>query len=903
MVSASSTAKAACLVLGCLALLSPPCRAKSQFLQRDYSHETLHLESFKAVTTWEEEGVRVFAAPHGAVLRQGPARLAAPFMVVWFDRARSARADVQAAVVTVYAEGDFEGARRPVRLVEGRRVRTCAAVYMRFTSLMAFAWDAPLRETEEPAPAWLMHRVEEMTSGLQEETIWEELPSAAPEERLESVMRLLEAEQTEVFWNEDPVVVVYIGDVHGGYGSLQLRADTAVLWYDTERDTFEAYARGNVRVYKDPEATPLTAPVGEPALEDVLEFLRADELYINPQAGRGLATAPELRAKDPRTPFETVYVFRGEEAFLVNSRTLTIREVSVSTCEFAHPHYQFAAERAQLVRQRPSTLLTAWDVRFQVGRSERTLLWVPFFGTDLTARAYLLSDYAFGSSSKFGTFLQTTWQPLDLTTTPDWIDEWTVNLDYYSDRGPGVGSTLLYEFGPAPAPHHRGRVRGYHVSDSGSVDDNDLPVPRQSRGRFHVEHRSQLTRDWRVDAEYYWLSDSQFLNEYFEADFEEEKTPESYLLVRYLRDSTYLALLYKQQVNDFLTQLEETPSAELELIGVPLGPLVYDGTLRAGYYDLEFNDELVPQPPDPPSLYRLHTEHMLSMPFNVGIFRLNPFVEALASHASDSAMAGGSFQGSESRAGFGGGITASTTLARSFGLTSDLFDLHRLRHVVIPHAGARVLSVSGDSEDLIQMDAIDQIDSGSEFTFGVRQRLDTKRLKGERLRPVTWAELDVALVSRSSDSVNPALDEDFIRADFDWYVSEHVTLFSRDNRIALEDQPDVLNLGFELDYLPKWACRLRWNRITDRNSTVTADLDYALSDRYRLLLMQQYDFDSRGTGESQHLETSVTLRRLLHEWILDVGLHIEKANDEVAIIFGFGPKGWGAFDPGRAARY
>ncbi|MBA7675739.1 hypothetical protein ES703_83976 [subsurface metagenome] len=39
--------------------------------------------------------------------------------------------------------------------------------------------------------------------------------------------------------------------------------------------------------------------------------------------------------------------------------------------------------------------------------------------------------------------------------------------------------------------------------------------------------------------------------------------------------------------------------------------------------------------------------------------------------------------------------------------------------------------------------------------------------------------------------------------------------------------------------------------------------------------------------------TRVIVRRLLHEWILDVGLHIEEANEEFALIFGFGPKGWG----------
>ncbi|MHC4788150.1 MAG: LPS assembly protein LptD, partial [Planctomycetota bacterium] len=323
------------------------------------------------------------------------------------------------------------------------------------------------------------------------------------------------------------------------------------------------------------------------------------------------------------------------------------------------------------------------------------------------------------------------------------MDEWTVNLDFYASRGPAVGTTLSYETGTAPYPLHSGRLRAYYVSDTGDTDATGLQVPQHNRGRFHERHRSQLSRGWRVDAEFYWLSDAGFLNEYLEADFEEEKTPESYLLARYLRNSTYLALLYKGQVNDFLTQVEETPTVDLEILSLPLGRLLYEGSVVAGIYDLEFSDQLTPPPADPPSLSRLHTEHTLSLPFTAGIFRINPFVRALATWAGESAAVAGSFGDSESRTGLGGGFSISTTFARTFGLSSELFDLNRLRHVLIPHLEVEALSVSGaDSADFIQMDAVDAIDSGTEITLGLRQRLQTKRRRdGGQWRSVNWAEL------------------------------------------------------------------------------------------------------------------------------------------------------------------
>ncbi|MHC5034289.1 MAG: LPS-assembly protein LptD, partial [Planctomycetota bacterium] len=761
---------------------------------------------------------------------------------------------------------------------------------------------------QKPVPSSLFATAEAQTKGLREETIWDAIPTGEARERVQVFEQLFNANEIQAFPLETPVAVVLIGAVHGAYGNLEINADKVVLWYHTEPEggAYEIYAEGNVRIARK-AGEPLPVPVeleDQRPISDVLEYMSADELYINPTLSRGLATNPEVRLKDAQAAEEIVYVVRGEEAYLIDSSTLTLSKATATTCRFARPHYRFQAETMQVVRERPSTLLSAWDVRFQTGKRARTLLWLPFAGTDLTRPAYLLSDYAIGTSDKFGFFVQTTWTPLDLTTPPDWVDTWTVNLDYYSDRGPAVGTELEYGWGKGLYPRHEGLLRAYYVRDTGSTDDTGLPVPKENRGRVHLRHRSQVSRDWRIDAEYYWLSDSQFLNEYFEVDFEEEKVPESYLLGRYLRNSTYLALLYKQQVNDFLTQVEETPSLDLEIIGLPVGGLVYDGSLVAGIYDLEFNDELAPAPLDPPDLFRVHTDHRVSFPFNAGIFRVDPFVRALATWASDSAAVGGTFQDSEGRGGIGGGVTISTTFSRAFDVVSEMFNLNRLRHIVIPYVAVEALSVGGaDSMDFIQMDAIDAIDSGTEVTLGLRQRLQTKRLKGDEWRSINWAELDVALVSRSSDSVMMGRDLDYLRVDFEMALTDHISLHSRDNRIGLDDQADVVNVGASLDYMPRWALDLDYDRISNTNSTVTLDVVYQLSDRYQLALYEQYEFDSLGAGDETSLETRVVLRRILHEWVLELGVHVEEANDEVAVVFGFGPAGWGIFkDPHRAAR-
>ncbi len=866
----------------------------------------LRLESPRRLITWSTDEMRVFVAEKGATLRQGDTRMIAPRMVVWFDKARSRQPGVRAAVVRVYAESvprGEEGAGRVV-LARGEEVQRWGAAYMEFTSRFSFVWDCPLREVDERRPSPLLLKAEELTAEVSPPKFWDTVPAFEAPELFELARRKLMANQVHLFREES--TVVYVGDVHGEYGNLLLRADEAVLWYGEGGEDYEVYARGDVRVEPKPG---VPRPYPEDVEVDIelfrlLKYASAQELYINPGRARALATDPEVRIVDPEAPEELVYVVRGEKAYLIDSQTLTVEEASVSTCQFARPHYRIQAEKAQVVRDPPSTVLNAWNTRFQVGEGRRTLMWLPFLGTDLTERAYLLTDYAVGSSNKFGFFLQTTWRPLDLTTRPSWMERWAVFLDYYGDRGPAVGTELDYAFGPAPWPRHEGMLRGYYVQDSADEDDTDLPVPKENRGRLHLRHRWQINRHWRADAEYYWLSDEGFLNEYFEEDFENEKTPESYLLARYLRDSTYLALLLKPQVNDFLTQVEQMPSADLQWMSVPWGRLVYDGTVTAGNYDRELSDLFTPAPPDAPSLWRLHTEHALSLPFTWGIFRLDPSVRVLGTWAGDSAWDGTSFGGSESRTGFGAGISASTNLYRTYATRSDLLDLNRLRHIVIPYVDLEALSVSGaDSEEFIQMDSVDAIDSGTRATFGLRQRIQTKRRHGDRWRSVDWVELDVAYVSRSSDSVMSLLDEDYLRADFRMLLTEHVRLHSLDNRLAGGDVPDVYNVGVELDWLPQWSFRLDYDRIEDLTSTLTAELLYPLSARYTLMLLQRYEFDSAGTGDGENMETRVVFRRLLDQWVLDLGVVHEEDADEFAVIFGFGPKGWGLYrDLNRAAR-
>jgi len=400
--------------------------------------------------------------------------------------------------------------------------------------------------------------------------------------------------------------------------------------------------------------------------------------------------------------------------------------------------------------------------------------------------------------------------------------------------------------------------------------------------------------------EYYYLSDAGFLREYFEDDFESEKAPESYALLRHLGDSSYVALLYKDRENEFLQQLKETPSLTAAFSAVPFGPLVYESQTAIGRYELlpAVLDETSP-PAEYPELDRVHMDHRVSLPFSVGFLRLSPFLRAAGTWAEQRLDAAGDFEDAEAQRLLRGvGATVSATFWRTYGVTSELLDLNRLRHILSLHAGVERVSLSHDgSSRFIQMDDWDELDEEKISVLGLRNTLTTKRMRDGRWLPVDWMELDVTYVERESDSVNAMRAADYVRTNFEWRLTEWLELHSRDNRFFIHDEAqDSTNVGFGLDMLPKASLSLDYDHIADVSRTLTAELVLRLSDHYDLIVSEEYERDEEATGKSGSVETEVSLRRRICQWALEVGVKVDEAKDDTTLMIGFGPLlGWSLF--------
>ncbi len=850
------------------------------------------MDSAGQIGIGKAEDKKVFVFQNQVDIRQGDLRIVADNAVVWVENVSDLNTKVR-----IYAEGSGprgEAAKKPVFMQINDQKKEAAALHLSMETLVGVAWECQSDDIEDIQSVRIYERASIISEekGRQKSYTLNCLPQVTltPREAPEPSIDMLRADVVRIFTREEPgkMIVVYVGNVYGEYQNLDINADTAVLWIDSKEKEFEIYAQGDILLRTNQHGRNVLGRQG-------LETLRADRLYINPSKQRGLVYGAELRLRDDLR--DEIYVVRGEEAYILDRENLLLKNAGTTNCLLAVPHYEFQAGTMRFI-QRPSRLFASgWNVGLVVGENQRRLFWLPYLGMNLDDQTFLLRGLSGGKSSDFGTTVETQWAPSDLGLDPDWLDEWEASVDYYSKRGTGLGSDVNYSFGDKKdvGIYNSGRLKGYYIADRADEDSTGFEVPQTDRSHLQFQHRVNWNPRWRTDLEFHHVSDHAFMREYFRNKFVSEKAPETQAFTRYSDDHLWAGIQLKNRQNSFMTQREALPGIEMNLLNKPLGPFSYDAAFDAGLYDYKYSS--MRDRSDPPEITRLHTDHKMSFPFRIGFLQLDPYARALATYASNGAEINdtGDFRSDRSRAGGGGGLRIATDLSRTYNVRREMTDLSRMRHIVTPYVEAETLEVDEKASEFIQMrgddpwprygrgqrereDWIDSINDRDVLKLGLRQRLQTKR-DG---RSVDWMRLDVEGVFRSEDVIEEedVLDDDFLVAHFEWKLTPKLSLTSEDNRMSFNDDvEDVVNFGMRWEPVPRLDTSARYSRIEGRSSSVIAHMNVELSDRYSLSVHERYEFDRRGTGRGQNMQTDVILSRWFHKWLLQMEFYYDGTGD------------------------
>ena len=651
-----------------------------------------------------------------------------------------------------------------------------------------------------------------------------------------------------------------------GAETVDLSADRVVIWTQSDDDQpvtsqlvqaakrpFQVYMEGNIEVRSGGNV------------------IRARRALYDAREHRGLMLDADLLAKLPggRVPLR----IRAEKIRKEGKHSFHAHNAWASTSPFGVPGYRLEARDVFLNRRSlPRWLATRTD-----GRSADQVPWIHsqnnrlllgeaplFFLPNLAGPAdpdlnFPLRRVTFQQDNVFGFQTRTTWNLFSLLSIePTEGVDWSLHADYFTDRGPLVGSGLTYELeGLLGMPGDvEGWSNGAYLYDRGvdnlGLDRRNLGLDSTHRGRGRLIHRHEVPGGFTIRGEVGYLSDRNLLEQYYEEEFDEQKDQDTMLRLEQLGENTAWTLLAQMQLNGFETTTEWLPRGDIYVFSQPLmdnlpgwPALSWSTHTSAGYARLRPADA----PLDPTDVFApladtagvggavLMSRHELSMPVMLGPTPLVPYVMAESAYWSEG-MSGTEID----RHLFSGGLRGSLSMWRADpGIRSSILGLNGLAHKMTFETDLAWTETTRALGEIPQYNAIDD-NAQERFRYrlltnsfgGVlptgfdtrsvavrngaglgltapwhelvadqqamrmawRHRLQTKVGAPGRQRIRNWMTLDLeATWFPKPDRDNFGEDFGLLGAAYRWHVSDRTTLLADAYMDLFDDAPEMWNLG------------------------------------------------------------------------------------------------------------
>ena len=643
--------------------------------------------------------------------------------------------------------------------------------------------------------------------------------------------------------------------------------------------------------------------------------VRADRLYYDFSQERALIIETVMfTGLDSRSV--PLYI-RASEVRQLSPEEFVATDAMVSTSEFHTPHYHLGAKEVHLINQTPleptgergSIQAGAFEVRdATININNTPFLWIPYAKGNIDNSESALRRLRVGYSNDFGAELESSW---DLFTslgleTPEGF-EGILRRDAYTQRGVAVGADVLYE-----RDDYFGELRSYLMYDNGEDNLGRGRLEEEYdgvRGRFLLRHRQYLEDDWQLSLELSYISDEQFLEEFFEREFDNDKEQETLLYLKKQRDNWAFALTTQSRILDFTTQTERFPDAAFFLVGEPLGNFgTFFSENRAGMVRYRYREQdlfealRLGQGDSSGTVLRADTRQEIDFPFDIGDLRMVPFASIRGTAYDDSPNDGG-IQRAFGTAGVRGSLYAWKHYPDAF---SSLWDVDGMRHIVKGDFTGWVAGTNYDAEALHPFDSavggevVESIDGTSGFEIGIRQRWQTKRGQGENRRTVDFLTFDIeagffddATGRRYTNGFTSfsrpenSLARNYINTSSVWRVNDRTALLHEMNFDLNDREIDLLNVSLAVERTPRFSYLVGYRYIGETDSNLLAfDLNYRLSEKHSIALRELFDLDKGRT-----LDFTVGIVRKFPRWYGAISFELDDTEDDFGVSLSVWPEG------------
>ena len=404
-----------------------------------------------------------------------------------------------------------------------------------------------------------------------------------------------------------------------------------------------------------------------------------------------------------------------------------------------------------------------------------------------------------------GGIVETTWDFFSLAgwEPPDGQDL-TFDIDGYTERG--IGGGIDWELETAD---NSMALDLYGIKDSGTQRTDtgiSMEVPKDYRYAALWQQTIKLSESWMFQGQLSYMSDATYISAWREDDYRDRREYESSLYLKNESRNTAFTVLGKYTLNNFISnswliasqgyQVNKLPELSYMRFGdslfgdmltwssqynasrmqivIPEGTPANSGLRASTFTNPDGSAFGANEPIKNAAQYqglrsswvnRLSTRQNISMPLQWGAFNITPFAMGQIVSYFEDDTTGGAEESKHQYYG-SGGVRINTVLQRVFNdVNSDLFDLHRLRHLIEPYFMAWYSTSNYDILDTPIYDPLfDNLSTGGVVRVGLRNTLQTQRGGPGRWYDVDWLTLDASLVMSTESEENRFPTPQF----FDW---------------------------------------------------------------------------------------------------------------------------------------
>lgn len=696
--------------------------------------------------------------------------------------------------------------------------------------------------------------------------------ASAAEDKIPIKCTVGEKGELEMWQHNGENVALGIGGVVVTRGKYRLEADRVVVWCGKVN---HCYAEGNV-VLKEPGRE-----------------MRGEALVYDLDAKKGRFVSTRLI-----TMGGTIDSYVGGPSFeQLSPKVMKGMNAWISTCGFDRPHYRFQAREVTLYMDEK---IEAKHCILFLGNIP--VFYFPYLFRDLK-HDWPWTHYEVGKNSEWGWYClaRIGWDINPVTrfiTGTDYREEW------------GWGWPLILDY--RRRGKYFGKVDTYYIDEWTHRPASDRIYAGDIRYRMKWYHRHRLRDPWSLDLEYEDFGDDRFRQDYFEDEAKTGKDPECYAYLRGAWENSALTGLLRARKTRFLTQTEYLPQIRYHLMSRPIwGNRAYlssDVEAANVRKESDYNLNL-----SSPRSWRFDTLTELHVPFSLLRFlEFDTFCGTRQSWYEKSRDDDTPFH--RGAAVCGAGLTS--TIWRTYGAKNEFLHINGLRHVIIP--GITFTSITKPTSSGGEPFILDETDNLDEVEFVNLSLVNRLQASSGASRDFLYVKVETDYFPRDSHAQREGFAENWSDVDATLRILPHPKLSIsqgmtfdpaekdlRKGSISMVLNPAARSRIFQKDTeggvtvsrsvfeargrkasVDDWSIGYSNSFVRDLYSTNTITIGGMLSDRWSLLT----SFEFEGTGD-QWVGRTLTLRRRLHKWIMEISFETDEEQGEDLFLLSFYPEG------------